>query len=269
MDTTFLDSFRSTYEEKLVSAGFCYEQATVNVSAPFSGKILSIMTIPHSSGDLLHIEEMANEKTGNNPDYKILFSLNTMDEKTKTERCIHYLSSIFNIDFNYIEMIYDNYIKAGLDIGLFVHNGIVEFNPSLLLNHYEASSMKDSSSLALNNVNYKEIIVPLVKSKKLIIKFKNTLSFEEGRFAVTFQLIVVFFDQSTFIFYGSGEDYILVYEPNGDGTTVLTPEMLHPYFCEYFKDRIANKFIGMDIDLTTITPELFKKYVDIIDMSNI
>jgi len=269
MDTEFLNSFRLSYEEKLISTGFLYEQATINVSEPFSGKILSMLTIPHSLGDLLHIEQMANEKTGNNPDYKILFSINTMDERVKTERTIHYLSSIFNIDFNYIEKIHNSYIKAGLDIGLLVQDDVIEFNRSLLLNHYEATSMKESFSLLLNNIDYKEIIRPLIKEKQLKFKCKNTLNFEDDKFTTTFQLIAMFFDQATFMFYGNGEDYILVYEPNSDGTIVLTPDEMYSFFYEYFKTRIQKKFTDMDVDLTTVTPELFKKYLDIIDMSNI
>lgn len=269
MDNLFIEQFDSNYSAKLVVEGFLYNDKSVSEPKFFDRKFLSVLSIPNKNGDILHIEETIKENNSNSKSYDLHFSFNTQDDDEKTGRMLRYLDKIFNTNFNYMKTIHDSYVQAGLDIGLFIKTGHVEFKPNSMLSHMDTSVVNKKFNLTIQNVTYNPVVAKIIKTNKIDLKGGVTQSFENGEFTVTFQTKVLFLDQSPFLFYTNGETPILVHTPNSTMTEVLSFGILYTYFYDSFKDRIRKKFLDMDIDLNTISKELFDSYIDVIDMVKI
>lgn len=269
MDNLFIEQFTSNYSAKLFAEGFVYKDKSVSEPKFFDRKFFSVLSIPNKNGDILYIEETAKENNSHSKSYELHFSFNTQDDEEKTARMLRYLDKIFNTNFNYMKAIHDSYVQAGLDVGLFIKTGDVEFKPSSILSHMDTSVVNKKFNVAIQNVTYNPVVAKIIKTKKIDLKGGIPQSFDDGEFTATFQTKVLFLDQSPFLFYNNGETPILVHSPNSSITEVLSVGMFYTYFYDSFKDRIGKKFLDMDIDLKTISKELFDSYIDVIDMSKI
>lgn len=269
MDNLFIEQFASNYSAKLFAEGFVYKDKSASEPNFFDRKFFSVLTIPNKNGDILYIEETAKENNSNSKSYDLYFSFNTQDDDEKTVRMLRYLDKIFNVNFNYMKAIHDSYVQAGLDVGLFIKTGNVEFKPNSMLSHRDVSFVNKKFNLAIQKVIYNPVVAKIIRTKKIDLKGGIPQSFDEGKFTATFQTKLLFLDQSPFFFYNNGETPILVHAPNSTMTDVLTVGMLYTYFYDSFKDRIGKKFLDMDIDLKSISKELFDSYIDVIDMAKI
>lgn len=269
MDNLFIEEFTANYSAKLFAEGFIYKDKTISEPKFFDHKFFSVLTIPNANGDLLHIEETAKEVNNKYKTYDLHFSFNTEDDDEKTSRMLRYLDKIFNINFGYMKALHDSYIQAGVDIGLFVKTGVVEFKPSSMISHCDTSVINKKFNLKIQNVSYNPVIKKVTKTKKIELKGGIPQSFQEGIITATFQIKALFLDESPYLFYNNGETPILVHAPNSTMTEVLMVGMLYTYCYDYFKERIGKKFLNMDIDLNNISQELFDQYIDVIDMVKI
>lgn len=272
MDNLFLEQFKSNYSAKFLAEGFVYDDHSISEPQTFSGREFSVLTIPHSNGDVILIEEAKKDNPNRSRSYSLHFEFNTKDDDLKTTRMITYLDKIFDVNFKSLKSIHDNYIEAGLAIGLFVKTGDVMFKTHLLLSHFDTSIVNKKSTVVIDNVTYNPVVKKLIKRNKMnkvVLNCGIAQSFDKGRLSVNFDTMALFFDKQLHIIHPNGSDCILVRKPNMVDLDTLFPSLLYTYFYDYFKERIDTKFFNMDIDLNNISQELFDQYLDVTDMVKI
>lgn len=267
MDKLFIEQFISNYFGKLFAEGFIFRDKSISEPKFFDDKFFSVLTIPNKNGDIIYVEETA--KINENNSYELHFSFNTEDDKVKTTRMLRYLDKIFNTNFNYMKVIHDGYVQAGLDVGLFLKTGDIEFNPSSMISHMDSSFINNKFNINIKNLIYKPLVSKIIKTKNINLKGGSSQSFDDGKFTVIFQTNILFLDNSPFFFYHNDDTPILVHTPNSTMNTVLTTGIIYTYFYDYFKERIGEKFLNMDIDLNIISQELIDQYINVIDMVKI
>lgn len=269
MDSLFLEQFKLHHSAKLLAEGFSYDDHNVSESQSFSGREFSVLTIPNSNGDVIHIEESKKDNPNKSRLYDLNFEFNTKDDAIKTARMTRYLENIFDINFKSIKSIHDNYVQAGLDIGLFIKTGDVIFTPDLLLLHCDTSVVNKKNSLVVANLKYNPVVKKLIRNNSVDLKCNLAQTFENGVFKVDLSIRGLFFDQHVNILQPCGSEFILVSKPSQSTVDPLVKNLLYTYFYDYFKERIETKFLNMDIDLNNTNQELFNKYLDVIAMVKI
>lgn len=272
MDILFLEQFKSHYSAKLLVEGFSYEDHNVSEPKTFDGKEFSVLTIPNSNGDVIHIEESKKDNSNKSRLYDLHFEFNTEDNAIKTSRMIQYLDTIFDVNFKSIKSIHDNYVQAGLDIGLFIKTGDVLFTPNLLLLHFDTSVVNKKNSLVIANLKYNPVVKKLIRNNSVDLKCNLSQSFEKGVFKVDLSIRGLFFDQHVNILQPNGSEIILISKPSQSTVSTvdtLTRNLLYTYFYDYFKERIEIKFLNMGVDLNNTSQELFNKYLDVLAMVKI
>lgn len=269
MDKLFLEQFEAHYSAKLLAEGFSYENHNVREEGIFMQLEISVLSIPNSNGDFIHIEESKKDNTNRSRLYDLHFEFNTDDDNIKTARMTQYLENIFDVNFKSIKSLHDNYVQAGLDIGLFVKTGDVVFIPDLLLLHFDTSVLKKKNSLVIANLKYNPVVKKLIRNNSVDLKCNLAQSFDKGVFKVDLSIRGLFFDQHVNILQPSCSEFILVSKPSQSTIDTLVRNLLYTYFYDHFKERIETKFLNMGVDLNNTSQELFNKYLDVLAMVKI
>lgn len=269
MDSLFLEQFKSHYSAKLLVEGFSYESHNISEPKNFAGIEFSVLTIPNSNGDVIHIEESKKENPNRSRLYDLHFEINSEDNTVKTAKVIQYLDSIFNVNFKSIKSIHDNYVQAGLDLGLFVKTDNVKFKPNSLLLHFDTSVINKKNTLVIDNLKYNPVVKKLIRNNNVALTCNISQSFEKGVFKVDLSIRGLFFDQHVNLLQPNGSEIILFSKPSISTVDPLVSSLLYSYFYDYLKERIETKFFNMDIDLNNISQELFNKYLDVVAMVKI